>query len=74
MNGGYFVLRPEIFDNLHAGEELVIEGFERLVRQSRLYAHRHEGFWTCMDTFKEKQALDSKVEAGDTPWQVWKAG
>lgn len=74
MNGGYFVLRPEIFDNLHAGEELVIEGFERLVRQSRLYAHRHEGFWTCMDTFKEKQALDAKVEAGDTPWQVWKAG
>lgn len=73
MNGGYFTLRPEIFDNLHEGEELVIEGFERLVAQNRLYAHRHESFWTCMDTFKEKQALDDKVAVGDTPWQVWKA-
>ncbi|WP_170336056.1 sugar phosphate nucleotidyltransferase [Ruegeria arenilitoris] len=72
MNGGYFALRPEIFDNLHEGEELVIEGFERLVGQKRLYAHQHESFWTCMDTFKEKQALDDRVAAGNTPWQVWK--
>jgi glucose-1-phosphate cytidylyltransferase len=73
MNGGYFVLRPEIFDKLHEGEELVIEGFERLVKEQRLFAHQHQGFWTCMDTFKEKQALDDKVAAGDTPWQVWSA-
>ena len=71
MNGGYFVLRHGIFDNLGDGEELVIEGFERLVRQGRLYAHRHETFWTCMDTFKEKQALDERVAKGDTPWAVW---
>ena len=73
MNGGYFVLRPEIFHNLEPGEELVIEGFERLLKQNRLYAHRHRSFWTCMDTFKEKMALDDKVAQGDTPWQVWKA-
>lgn len=72
MNGGYFVLRSEIFDNLHEGEELVIEGFERLVRKSQLYAHRHDGFWTCMDTFKEKMALDDMFIAGNTPWQTWK--
>ena len=72
MNGGYFVLRPEIFDNLYEGEELVIEGFERLVGQNKLYAHQHERFWTCMDTFKEKQALDDMVAQGDSPWQVWK--
>jgi glucose-1-phosphate cytidylyltransferase len=71
MNGGYFVLRQGIFDNLGDGEELVIEGFERLMRQGRLYAHRHETFWTCMDTFKEKQALDERVARGDTPWAVW---
>jgi glucose-1-phosphate cytidylyltransferase len=71
MNGGYFVLRPEIFSNLGDGEELVVEGFERLAFQNRLFAYRHERFWTCMDTYKEKQALDVRVDSGDTPWQVW---
>ena len=71
MNGGYFVLRSEIFDNLQDGEELVIEGFERLVAKNKLYAHKHESFWTCMDTFKEKQALDDMVSIGETPWRTW---
>jgi glucose-1-phosphate cytidylyltransferase len=73
MNGGYFVLRQGIFDVLQEGEELVIEGFDRLVASGKLFAHRHEGFWTCMDTFKEKMALDDRVAAGDTPWQIWAA-
>lgn len=68
MNGGYFVLRPEIFEFLRPGDELVIEGFERLYRMQRLYAHVHEGFWSCMDTFKEKQYLDDLVAAGEPPW------
>jgi glucose-1-phosphate cytidylyltransferase len=72
MNGGYFVLRREIFDNLHDGEELVIEGFDRLLRKNKLHAYRHEGFWSCMDTFKEKKALDDMVARGDTPWQRWR--
>ncbi|PZQ49470.1 MAG: glucose-1-phosphate cytidylyltransferase [Rhodovulum sulfidophilum] len=72
MNGGYMALRPEIFDYLNPGEELVVEGFERLIAADRLIAHRHEGFWMPMDTFKEKQALDDLVARGDTPWQVWK--
>lgn len=73
INGGYFVLRREIFDNLEEGEELVVEGFDRLMRKNRLLAHKHESFWTCMDTFKEKIALDDRVARADTPWQVWKA-
>ena len=72
MNGGYFVLRREIFDNLYEGEELVIEGFARLLAKGRLYAHRHEGFWTCMDTFKEKKTLDDLIAQGTTPWQRWR--
>lgn len=71
MNGGYMILSEEIFDNLHPGEELVIEGFDRLVRQNKLYAHRHTGFWMPMDTFKEKQAFDDMVARGEMPWQVW---
>lgn len=71
MNGGYMMLRREIFENLRPGEELVNEGFERLIQQNRLYAHKHTGFWMPMDTFKEKQAFDDMVARGDTPWQVW---
>ena len=74
MNGGYFVLRPQIFDNLHEGEELVIEGFARLVAQNRLYAHRHEGFWTCRWTpSRRSRRSTTRWRRGDTPWQVWKA-
>lgn len=69
INGGYFVLRQEIFDYLAPGEELVIEGFEKLHKAGRLFAHMHDGFWSCMDTFKEKQYLDDLLASGDTPWQ-----
>jgi glucose-1-phosphate cytidylyltransferase len=68
MNGGYFALRAEIFDYLEPGDELVVEGFERLCRSQRLYAHMHEGFWSCMDTFKEKQELDRLTATGEPPW------
>lgn len=73
MNGGYFVLRHSIFDYLQQGEELVIEGFDRILKRKRLYAYIHEGFWTCMDTFKEKQALDEMVAEGRTPWKTWRS-
>jgi len=70
MNGGYFVLRREIFDYLEPGDELVVEGFRRLSAAQKLYAHMHEGFWSCMDTFKDKQNLDDLLAAGQTPWQT----
>ncbi|MCE9544622.1 MAG: glucose-1-phosphate cytidylyltransferase [Planctomycetia bacterium] len=71
MNGGYFVLRHDIFDYLREGEELVNEPFQRLIEQDKLVAYRYEGFWSCMDTYKEKQRMDDMVTAGDTPWKVW---
>jgi glucose-1-phosphate cytidylyltransferase len=69
MNGGYMILRQEIFENLNPGEELVEEGFARLIRQNRLYAHKHSGFWMPMDTFKEKQAFDDMIARGHMPWR-----
>ena len=72
INGGYFVLRPEIFDYMEPGEELVVEPFQRLIRDGRLIAHPYEGFWAPMDTFKDKQFLDDLCESGDAPWEVWK--
>jgi glucose-1-phosphate cytidylyltransferase len=72
INGGFFVLRSKIFDYLHAGEELVAEPFQRLIREQKLVAHRHDGFWRPMDTFKDKMALDAMYESGVTPWEIWK--
>lgn len=72
INGGFFVLRREIFDYLKPGEDLVSEPFQRLIEQGALVAHRHDGFWRPMDTFKDKQALDDLYESGNTPWEIWK--
>lgn len=70
INGGYMVMRPDIFDNLEEGEELVIEGFARLIAQDRLMAWRHDGFWMPMDTLRERTMLEDMAK-GDAPWQVW---
>lgn len=72
INGGYFVFRREIFEYMQAGEELVEEPFNRLIHENKLFAYKYDGFWTCMDTFKEKQQLDGMCARGETPWQVWR--
>jgi glucose-1-phosphate cytidylyltransferase len=74
MNGGYFVLNQEIFSWMEDGEELVVEPFSRLAEANRLSTMKHHGFWGCMDTYKEKQALDERIARGDTPWEVWNTG
>lgn len=71
INGGFFVLRKEIFDEMRPGEELVVEPFERLMKQRKLIAVPYDGFWRNMDTFKDKIQLDEMVTQGKTPWQVW---
>lgn len=71
LNGGYFVLRRSIFDYLNDGEELVVQPFQRLIRQSKLMAYRYNGFWACMDTFKEKQCLEDLAAGGNAAWKVW---
>ncbi len=70
INGGYFLFRPEIFEYMRPGEELVIEPFSRLIRENKLMAYKHEGFWRSMDTLRDWQALEEMVEKGQTPWQV----
>lgn len=74
INGGYFIFRREIFDYLRDGEELVEEPFQRLIREKQLMAHSFDGFWTCMDTFKDKQRLDELNERDVAPWELWKPG
>ncbi len=71
VNGGYFVMRPEIFDYVKEGEELVEEPFQRLIAQRKLATFRWDGFWQCMDTFKDKITFDRMEARGDCPWMVW---
>ena len=71
INGGYFVMRSEVLDDLGPGEEFVDEPFQRLIAKNQLLAHRHEGFWAPMDTLKEKQWLESLHESGQAPWELW---
>lgn len=68
INGGYFLFRPEIFEYMRDGEELVLEPFERLIEKDLLMAYRHEGFWRSMDTLRDWQSLQDLVERGETPW------
>jgi glucose-1-phosphate cytidylyltransferase len=72
VNGGFFILRPEIFKYMKDGDELVHEPFVRLTREGRLHGYRHDGFWCCMDTFKDKKLLDDMYNSGDRPWEVWR--
>lgn len=71
INGGYFVFRQAIFDYIQPGEELVNEVFQRLIGENRLMAYRYEGFWACMDTFKEHQQLEEMYAGGHAVWKIW---
>jgi len=72
INGGFFVLKREIFQYLKDGEELVEKPFQRLIQEGQLAAYRYDGFWACMDTFKEKQWFDDMHARGEVPWEVWR--
>ena len=73
INGGYFVFRQEIFDFVRDGEELVVEPFQRLMRERKLLARKYDGFFQAMDTFKERQYLEQLYHQcnGGADWMVW---
>jgi glucose-1-phosphate cytidylyltransferase len=73
INGGFFALRNEIFRYIQPGEELVREPFQRLIQKRALLAYKYNGFWQCMDTFKDKQQLE-ELNQGPAPWKVWNHG
>lgn len=71
INGGFMILRDKIFDYINEGEELVEEPFGRLMAERKLFGFKYDGFWTAMDTFKDKKNFDDMVASGNTPWQIW---
>lgn len=72
INGGFFVFEPEVFDYLH-GDDTILEGdpLENLTRDGELMAYRHDGFWYCMDTVRDRQMLEALWAAGTPPWRIW---
>jgi glucose-1-phosphate cytidylyltransferase len=69
INGGYFIMRPEIFDYIRDGEDLVVGAFRRLIEADQLLAYKYKGFWRAMDTLKDRQVLEDMVERGHMPWR-----
>ncbi len=73
INGGFMVLQPQIFDYIKGGDEVVFEKapLETLAETNQLVAYKHDGFWQCMDTQRDKQYLESLWADGTAPWKVW---
>jgi glucose-1-phosphate cytidylyltransferase len=71
INGGFFILRKEIFSYMEPGDELVEAPFQRLIKDRKLIATNYNGFWSAMDTFKDKKKFDELYDSGNRPWQVW---
>lgn len=73
INGGYFVFEKRAFDLLdpELNEPLETGLLERLAGMGELAVHHHEGFWQCMDTFREMQLLNDLWRSGSAPWRVW---
>ncbi len=74
VNGGFFALRHDVFRYIHPGEELVYQPFTRLISERKVWSQRYDGFWQCMDTFRDKQILDELEASGTAPWRVWRNG
>jgi glucose-1-phosphate cytidylyltransferase len=72
-NGGYFVLRPEIFSYLREGEDLVDDALVRLVHQGQVMAYPYKGYFSSADTVKERAQLEEMYQRGTCPWMVWDA-
>jgi glucose-1-phosphate cytidylyltransferase len=71
INGGFFCMEPGVLDRLHEGSVLEREPLESLAADGELRAFRHEGFWDCMDTYKDAVLLNDLWAAGNAPWKTW---
>jgi glucose-1-phosphate cytidylyltransferase len=72
VNGGFFVLSPEVFDEVHADSSMFErEPIENLTSKKQVQAFFHRGFWQPMDTLRDKQRLEDLWAAGRAPWKTW---
>jgi len=71
INGGYFVVEPEFLELIEKDQTILEkEPLENVSKMGELMAYRHEGFWKCMDTKRDRDSLDDMWNAGNAPWRV----
>lgn len=73
INGGYFIFRREFLKRLPAGENYSLEAqpLTQLARDGQLSAYKHDGFWQCMDTLRDRENLEKIYDSGKAPWVRW---
>jgi glucose-1-phosphate cytidylyltransferase len=73
VNGGFFLLEPEVFDFIPEGDSTIFEQkpLENLALKGQLQAYKHTGFWRPMDTLREKLELQRLWDTGKAPWKIW---
>jgi glucose-1-phosphate cytidylyltransferase len=71
VNGGFFCFESSALDVFEADSVLEREPLERLAGAGELRAYRHDGFWDCLDTYKDAVVLDDLWVQGDAPWKLW---
>ncbi|MFN0279620.1 MAG: glucose-1-phosphate cytidylyltransferase [Pyrinomonadaceae bacterium] len=72
INGGFIVFEPAVFRYLSGDNSVLeIDALERLANEGQLVAYKHDDFWQCMDTLRDKRQLEAVWESGNPPWKVW---
>lgn len=72
VNAGFMVLNRKIFDYLGDGSEMLEAGpLEMVAHEGEMTAYKHEGFWSPMDTMRDKEYLEELWQSGQAPWKVW---
>ena len=72
INGGFFVFEREALDLIEGDEESLEHGLlSKLSNMDQLRAYFHDGFWQCMDTYREMELLQTLWEEGRAPWKTW---
>jgi len=73
INGGYFVFQPEVLDLILGDEESLEQGLlVKLASMRELMVYQHQGFWQCMDTYREVELLNDLWKGSNSPWAVWR--
>lgn len=72
INGGFMVLEPGVIDYIE-GDEMPFERdpLERLAKEGQLDCYKHDGFWQCMDTLRDKEKLEKMISESTAPWMYW---
>jgi glucose-1-phosphate cytidylyltransferase len=72
INGGFYVLQNKAIDYVDGDDTAWEKGpVERLTKERQLMGYRHERFWSCMDTIREKAYLEDLWQSGKAPWKMW---